>query len=124
MTAAQKEKVKELLGVLQPTAVVHGDCVGADEDFDEICKELNIHIMVRPCSFAHLRAFCKSEVIAECKDPMTRNRDIVAQADVMIACPPNRERIKRGSGTWATIGFAERSKTKLYVVFPSGVVRP
>jgi hypothetical protein len=94
--------------------------VGADEEFDQVCKEQGILVHVRPCTYAHLRAFCESQVVAEEKAPMTRNRDIVADADHMIACPPNKERIRKGSGTWATIGFTERAGVDLTIIFPDG----
>ena len=45
---------------------------------------------------------------------------IVADADVMLACPPNYEEIKRGSGTWATIKFARKSGKPLAIVYPDG----
>lgn len=72
-----------------------------------------------PCTFVGLRAFC-TVAIADPKPPMQRNRDIVALADKVIACPPNYERIKSGSGTWATIGFAERAGKPLAIVYPDG----
>lgn len=99
---------------------VHGDCIGADVDFDAICKTLWIPTKIRPCTFANMRANCDAEELAEPKAPMARNRDIVADADIMIACPPNKERIKSGSGTWATIGFAEKANKPIYIAYPDG----
>jgi hypothetical protein len=101
---------------------LHGDCVGADAEFDQICKDLGFETACLPCTFDNMRAGCAT-AIAEPKPPMQRNRDIVASADVVIACPPNRQRIKRGSGTWATIGFAERAAKPLYVVYPEGDIK-
>jgi hypothetical protein len=54
---------------------------------------------------------------------MKRNRAIVADSSVLIATPPNYERIKSGSGTWATIGFGERAKIDVRVVYPDGTLR-
>lgn len=101
--------------------VVHGDCIGADADFDEICKARGIPRRVRPCAVYGQRAGCDGEEILDPKPPMERNRSIVADADIMIACPWNYKKVKR-SGTWATIGFAERSDVETYVVFPDGRV--
>ncbi len=98
---------------------IHGDCVGADSDFDKAMNDIGIKTRCLPCTFESMRANC-CEAIAEPKPPMQRNRDIVAMADVMFACPPNKERIKKGSGTWATIGFTEKAGKPLCIIYPDG----
>jgi hypothetical protein len=120
MKPEQRRTVVQLLQELGATRGVHGDCVGADAHFDAVCKELDIPCGIRPCTFEGLRAWCESEVLAEPKPPMARNRDIVADADVLVACPPNYKRIKSGSGTWATISFGERKGIPVYIVWPNG----
>ena len=127
MTDIQKEKVDGILQILlikYPKLIaLHGDCVGADDDFHKICRLLEIPIEIRPCDLVHYRAFCeKASVTYKAEKPMKRNRAIVAQADVMIACPPNFERIKRGSGTWATISFSKKANVLLYIIYPNGSV--
>jgi hypothetical protein len=102
---------------------LHGDCIGADADFDKICREYGIETQCRPCTFENMRAFTPAKVIAEPKSPMQRNRDIVADADIILACPPNFERIKSGSGTWATIGFTEKTNKGLCIIFPDGTTK-
>lgn len=43
MTNAQRDTVLKLLSEkLTPSSAVHGDCVGADADFDAICTSLDI----------------------------------------------------------------------------------
>ena len=104
---------------------LHGDCIGADDHFDNICASLNVRRNIRPCTFSNMRANCVQKgarEIASPERPMQRNRDIVADADVMFACPPNNEEIKRGSGTWATIRFAKRARKQLHIFFPDGSV--
>lgn len=127
MTDQQKETVRQLLNdaliMLGPFTGLHGDCVGADADFDALCTEYGIQTACRPCTIDSMRAHTGAIQIAPPKPPMQRNRDIVADADVMIACPPNYERIKTGSGTWATIGFSQRAGKQLHVVFPDGNLR-
>jgi hypothetical protein len=126
MTNEQRQTVRNLLSSMKADHAdaigCHGDCVGADADFDALCKEFGFTTYCLPCTFDSMRAWC-TEPRAERKPPMARNRDIVAQADVMIACPPNAERIKSGSGTWATIGFSEKAGKPLHVVFPDGTIR-
>lgn len=127
MTEAQKVTVKEalqlILGLFSVSAV-HGDCVGADDDFDAICEELGVERGIRPCTYENMRARCDGrrgvKALADPVAPMQRNRDIVADADVLIATPPNDVPIKRGSGTWATIGFGKRKGIEVIVVLPDG----
>lgn len=129
MTDAQRDRVyRELkqnmtgaLGV--PLLGLHGDCVGADADFDRICILLGIGRMCRPCVFESMRAHTGAVEIAPPVRPMERNRAIVADADWVIACPPNFDEIKSGSGTWATIKFARRAHRMLTIVFPDGTLR-
>lgn len=119
---------KRVLGLLECLGSVgrhmsglHGDCVGADEEFNELCTTLEWRTACRPCTFENLRANC-ADAISKPVRPMERNRALVADADVMIACPPNDEEIKSGSGTWATIRFTRRAEKPLAIVYPNGTV--
>jgi hypothetical protein len=129
MSKAQEDTVVRRLVDLcddETLTSVHGDCVGADEAFDTLCAMLGIPRGIRPCTFESMRAHCErrgAAVLAEPLPPMRRNRAIVADADILIACPPNTERLKKGSGTWATIGFGEKKGIPVVVVFPNGSVR-
>ena len=87
-----------------------------------LCLSENIRTLCRPCTIENMRAHSTSQQIAEPVAPMQRNRDIVAQADTMLACPSNYTEIKRGSGTWATIKFSRRAKKPLYIIFPDGTI--
>ncbi len=104
---------------------LHGDCVGADAEFDAVCREPSMdgmQIECRPCTYNDMRARTPAREIAPPMPPMERNRWIVADSDIMVACPPNKEEIKRGSGTWATINFTRRAGKPLYIIFPDGSV--
>lgn len=132
MTDAQRTKMEASLSMLYhehsrvlpdvPIVGLHGDCVGADADFDALCREAGWETWCRPCTHPdmRMRARTGAREIASPMAPMVRNRAIVAQAHVMFACPPTKERIKSGSGTWATIGFAKRAGVPLTIVFPDG----
>jgi len=121
-TEAQLRKMAALLKSLEGTIALHGDCVGADEQFHHLAQLAGYVVKCRPCTYDSLRAFTDAEAIAEPVRPMARNRAIVADSDVMIALPPNFDRIKSGSGTWATIGFTEKARKPLLVVFPDGQI--
>jgi len=121
MTLEQKQTVEEIVQSLDgATHCVHGDCIGADADFHDICVSTGLVPRLRPCTYENMRAYCEGEEVDYPKRPMQRNRDIVAEANVMIACPPNYDEIKSGSGTWATIKFSRRAKKPLYIIYPDG----
>ncbi len=109
-----KEKNEETIGL-------HGDCIGADAQFDHLCKALEMETFCLPCNFENMRAHV-TKALAEPVAPMERNRNIVARADVMFACPPNEVEIKSGSGTWATIRFSKKADKPLWILFPSGKI--
>ena len=121
MTGAQKRVITmELapLGADHQVIGLHGDCVGADADFHAICVALGYEVWIRPCTFENLRAHCDGRVIADPVGPMVRNREIVNQADRMLAAPPTAEMLKR-SGTWATVRMAMK-RQGCQVVAPDG----
>lgn len=104
---------------------LHGDCIGADAEFDSVCRQHSMDGMsveCRPCTYENMRAQTGAREIAPPMPPMERNRWIVADADVMVACPPNKDEIKHGSGTWATIRFTRKAGKPLYIIFPDGAV--
>ena len=100
----------------------HGDCVGADYEFNSVCLKQNIDTKVRPCNLEDMRAYAKAEQIAEAIKPMKRNQNIVDDATVMLACPPTEKELKR-SGTWATIRMTRKAKKLLYIIFPNGKIQ-
>ncbi len=105
---------------------LHGDCVGADKDFDDLCAERGIERHTMPCTAGEeLRAHCEERGAIQVADPikpLDRNRVIVAQAEWMLACPPTQEELKRG-GTWFTVREArKRDDLPLYVILPYGKI--
>lgn len=100
---------------------LHGDCVGGDARFDAILERFGVNTFCRPCTWEKFRARTRAEVIAEPVAPMVRNRAIVADVAVMIACPPTERKVPH-SGTWATIGFTRRVEKPLALVLPNGEI--
>jgi len=122
MTDLQKGSVTKILKEFDADTVgLHGDCIGADNDFNDICAALNFERNMRPCTIENMRANSDAVPLSEPVSPMVRNRAIVKDAKVMIACPPNFEMVKR-SGTWATIGFTRKAGKPLFLVFPDGKI--
>lgn len=123
MTTEQFEAVRSLVLSIGPLIAHHGDCVGADAEFHEICTGLAT-IEVHPGPIGDLSAGCRGHVRHDPQPHMKRNAAIVAVSQVMIAAPPVDEPQSRG-GTWATIGMARRALRacmlrELYVVGRDG----
>lgn len=127
MTTAQVGAVEGLLGRLaeghaaRGLCGLHGDCVGADADFDAICKRRAIAVKIRPADVPAMRAGCDSEAIAGPRPPLVRNREIVADSELLIACPRTRGEVLR-SGVWATIRAMRRRGGPIYLVAPDGTI--
>ena len=98
----------------------HGDCVGADAQFDGICKHYdNAFAYIHPPENAKARAFCSGYEFPK-KPYLVRNHDIVDSVDVMIATPGTMHEVLR-SGTWATVRYTRKCKKQLIVVYPNGL---
>jgi hypothetical protein len=123
MTEAQRIAVASMLRVLDPMFGHHGDCVGADADFDALCRAHHIDRIIHPPTMDVHRAWCGDDAfdVHDPADYHQRNRDIVRMSQVMIATPFEAEPQKRG-GTWHTIRFARDQGVDLYVVLPGGHV--
>lgn len=126
MSESQKTQVKQLLTEYLKTyknlTVIHGDCIGADEDFHNICSELSssIKIVIYPGHPKNnvnniYRAHCKSNNIREPKEFLERNRDIVSECNFLIACPQSEKEELR-SGTWFTIRHAQKVGKEVKIV--------
>ena len=126
MTVIQIEQTSAILTELKSIGKIdfglHGDCVGADADFDKICKRLQIQTCIRPGNMPVYRARCLSKELDKPRPPLIRNKAIVQDADIMLACPANKEELKRGSGTWATIRLARKENRALTIIFPDGEI--
>ena len=126
MTPAQKGVVADLLVEFDPVEVHHGDCIGADEEFHDIVLEFSnrVKVVIHPPLDSSKRAYCKGDEARSRKEYLRRNRDIVAESDVLIAVPKQMRELKgrSGGGTWATVRYARQAEIPVYIVFPDGAV--
>lgn len=112
-------KLFDFLNKNTTTEVHHGDCIGADAMFHNICTNLNIKTIIHPPDNNKMRMFCQGNVILSAKKYLTRNRDIVNGTDILIAFPSSKEEILR-SGTWSTIRYAKKVNKKVIIIYPNG----
>jgi len=120
MTFHQRKLVGNFLDELEPDEAHHGDCVGADAQFHELCLHRDIPLVIHPPTNPSQRAFCVNAQVLVSKDYIARNHDIVDASDILIATPQQAEEVLR-SGTWATIRYA-RTKTQVLIVYPNNQV--
>ena len=119
MSQEQVDSIIKFLTDIPILEVHHGDCVGADEQFHDICDELNtVSIFIHPPSYDSLRAYCKPKGKGKtyfAKPYLDRNKDIVKSCDVLIACPlTDKEEFR--SGTWSTIRYAKKLGKMLLIL--------
>lgn len=122
MTWAQKQEVRRLL--TSASSAHHGDCVGADADFHEMCLELGVPVFIHPPSDNRQRAFCKGAFMVLKPLPyLARNRIIVDRCEQLIAIPKEQEEPnpgRAGGGTWMTVRYARKVGRPGHLIWPSG----
>jgi hypothetical protein len=104
----------------------HGACIGGDEAGHDAAIETDIVIVVHPPSNEskmmprHKFAQRACIYVMPSKPYHDRNRDIVDAADEMIALPDGPRRPH--SGTWYTVGYAEKMGKPVTLCYPDGTV--
>lgn len=124
LTPKAAKGLLDLLMLLDPRQVQHGDCVGADEKFHYMCMGMGIQVAIRPPIDQAHRAWCgpvssPNILMFSARPFLTRNHDIVDHTDYLIACPSTMKEVLR-SGTWATIRYAGKNNRMVYLVYPNG----
>ena len=125
MNERQQRAVSLLLDALEVDSVAHGDCVGADDQFDALAVERGLKILVYPPTVDNQRAFVKETRVFYNRREfppqpyMDRNQAIVNCSDILIACPATStaEEAPR-SGTWATIRRAQSAHKPVVIIRP------
>lgn len=107
--------------------VTHGDCRGADDEFDAIAVKHHLHRNLRPCNIEEKRAHCEekrpsSHSLYNPRPPLVRNRDIVHESHFLIVAPSDLHEILR-SGTWATYRYAKKLGKPRVIVYPNGTMK-
>lgn len=106
--------------------VHHGDCVGADDQFDDLAAAAGCSIIIHPPSNPKLRAYCHRKedgaqrFVHKPLPYLDRNKDIVDDTDRTIGCPKEKYEPKpaRGQGTWSAIRYARNKGKLLEVTYP------
>lgn len=121
MTALQAFAFDKILRDKEPDEVHHGDCKGADEEASAIARDRYepYTTVIHPPTDPKLRAFCMGEVFREPKPYLERNKDIVDETDLLVACP-RMMKAEAHSGTWNTIKYASKKGKPIIIIWPDG----
>lgn len=104
-----------------PFTAHHGDCVGADAQFHDLCRQRDFRVVSHPPTDQTHRAH---KVVDESWPPapyLRRNRAIVNVSQFMIATPAEATEQTRG-GTWSTVRYARKCDRPLALCLPDGRV--
>lgn len=125
-TPEQHNRLCHVVQELSPTEWHHGCCIGADsESVDVVFQHTpRARIVAHPpektgrMSRESLRM---SEDKRKPRPYLERNRDIVNESQVLVACPDGEKEELR-SGTWMTIRYGRKRGIRIIIVWPSGDV--
>jgi len=123
MTVDQFDQLVTIVKGLGATEAHHGDCIGSDAVFHDICVELGIPVIIHPPEDPKKMAYCSgAHVVLAAKGYLDRNKDIVDESDALIAVP-NSMTEKMRSGTWSTYRYAVKQDKIIFLILPNGAVR-
>ncbi len=100
------------------TEVHHGMCIGADQDFHNFILEFGGKIIGHPGYGKYdgdMRPNRAEVTVDELREELPyfeRNRNIVDECDILLACP--YDNIEKG-GTWYTINYAKKAGKKVII---------
>lgn len=129
MTDAQYDAfeilTRELYSDLSVKEFHHGGCIGADKEAHESVDSIGgVFMHIHPCNLWRQQATdIQGDFEYEELPPLKRNHVIVDSVELMIATPSGFDELFRGSGTWATIRQARRTKTPLHIIYPDGSIK-
>ena len=118
----QKKQILDILDQYNNIIVSHGDCIGSDTDFHNLCvdyrnknqtKKILIHIY--PPNNSTLRGFNNGDIIMKTQPYLKRNLDIIQNSSILIGCPINKNKEEIRSGTWSTIRQAKKRNILVYI---------
>lgn len=127
MTEPQRRQFQIYMEVIHTDVVEfhHGVCIGADaEAYEIVCglpKQPRV-VWHPPLDVSKMTAVLPREgdEVREPFDYLVRNKHIVNETDVLIACPRGRE--EKRSGTWSTVRYARSLARPLVIIYPDGVL--
>jgi len=123
LSSAQEDTLARLLERDMIQVLVHGDCVGADEQADRVAQRLGIARWIFPGDIPKFRAHCEQHgalVKDSPESPLVRNRRIVRCAPTLYVGPAGFSE-ELYSGTWACCREARKARVpQIAIIWPDG----
>ncbi len=124
LTEVQRVSLEGVLKTLQEAEEFHhGDCKGADWHaallFHRLYPERTIVAHPGPDGDPWRAHSPFASETREGKNHFARNRDIVDETALLVACPLQDSEQKQG-GTWYTVRYARKAGKPIVIVWPSG----
>lgn len=116
----QRAALWKILSRPTVTGIVHGDCVGLDDEADAMAARLGLWRGIYPSKLEWYRAHCErrgAEVAAAPAPPLARNPLIVERGEWLVACPRASSR-----GTWHAVREAKRLGRGVLVLGESSIM--
>jgi hypothetical protein len=120
MTLFQKDQLRARLEEGDVDVLIHGDCIGADADADQIAAELGIPREAHPSDISNTRAWCGDRGATNMgppRHPLDRNVTIAHRGDELFAAPRGMVEEVR-SRPWHCVRVARRLDRKVAVAWP------
>ena len=122
LNSEQKNKIILILDKYYNIIVSHGDCIGSDTDFHNLCMNYRkehpnkkIRIEIFPSNNLKFRAFNEPDLLnGQQSNLQQSNIKIIKYSSILIACPidKNKEQLLSGS----TIRKAINQKLIIYIL--------
>jgi len=131
MTQRQKDGLRTMLRIhgarfgSSDFILLHGGCVGADDEADNIANDMRIDRWIFPSTIDAKRVddlFFLNRKRSRCaieppEEPLLRNRKMVEIGQIVIAAPSSADEVLR-SGTWATVRYARKLHRQVMIFEP------
>lgn len=124
VNSEQKDKIILILDKYDNIIVSHGDCIGSDTDFHNLCMNYRkehpnkkIRKEIFPSNDLKFRAFNEPDLInVKQSTNLQRNLKIIKYSSILIACPIDKNKEQLRCGTWSTIRKARKEKLIIYIL--------
>lgn len=126
LTADQYAALFGFIQAVPPAEFHHGCCLGADASAVDMVDRVHGRAVIvgHPGDmpdFTSSNCLRLSDELRPAKNNLARNRDIVSECEVLLACPKGPEQVK-GSGTWATVRYARKAGKRVVIFWPDGTI--
>jgi hypothetical protein len=123
LNCEQKHKIISILNKYDNIIVSHGDCIGSDTDFHNLCinyrndhPNKKIRIQIFPTDDLTFRAFNEPDLLMVKKSKSERNLYIIKNSSILIASPIDKNKEQTPFETWSLLRKARQQKLLIYII--------